>query len=313
MGERLLGDINGFISRISRNFRGEIMRDEPMSGHTSLKIGGPVDVMVFPEDPGSLGNAVTAAGEAGVPCFIFGGGTNLLVGDSGLKGVAMSLREFRNIGRVKGSNDGKAVLFVGAGVPMARLLNYTKKDGFSGVEALAGIPGSFGGAVYMNAGSFGTEVKDVIVSVAVMNRRGKITILEKEDIGFSYRSSNISDDLIIMSANIILERDDADAVEGRIRDFLHRRGKSQPLRESSAGCVFRNPEGYAAGELIEEAGCKGMKTGDVEVSTVHANYFINRGRATCRDFMNLMEDVRKRVRDMRGILLEPEIKVVGVN
>jgi UDP-N-acetylmuramate dehydrogenase len=171
----------------------------------------------------------------------------------------------------------------------------------------------FGGAVYMNAGSFGTEIKDVIVSVAVMNRRGKIVILEKEDLKFSYRSSNIADDLIIMSANILLMRDDAGAVEGRIRDFLRKRGKSQPLGKSSAGCVFRNPEGYAAGRLIEEAGCKGMNVGDVEVSTVHANYFINRGKATCREFMHLMDDVRTRVREMCGILLEPEIKVAGVS
>jgi UDP-N-acetylmuramate dehydrogenase len=308
-----MADMNGFISRIRNSFRGEIMRDEPMSRHTSLRIGGPVDVMVFPEDPGSLRNAVIAAGEEGVPCFIFGGGTNLLVGDGGLNGVAMSLREFRNIDRVRWSDDRKACLFVGAGVPMTHLLNHIKKDGYSGVEALAGIPGLFGGAVYMNAGSFGTEIKDVIVSVAVMNRRGKIVILEKEDLKFSYRSSNIADDLIIMSANILLMRDDAGAVEGRIRDFLRKRGKSQPLGKSSAGCVFRNPEGYAAGRLIEEAGCKGMNVGDVEVSTVHANYFINRGKATCREFMHLMDDVRTRVREMCGILLEPEIKVAGVS
>ena len=148
----------------------------------------------------------------------------------------------------------------------------------------------------MNAGSFGTEIKDVIVSVAVMNREGSIRILHKEDISFSYRNSNISDDMIIMSANIKLERDDAEAVGRRIRDYLRRKRESQPIGEASAGCVFKNPvevdrnrTADTAGSLIERAGCKGMSSGDVEVSMEHANYFINRGKATCREFIELME------------------------
>lgn len=306
------------LNKIKDNFRGEVMLEEPMSGHTSLKIGGPAEVVVFPEDPLSLKNVLIAAGEEKMPVFVLGAGTNLLVGDRGVKGVGISLREFRNIELIKGSDDRNAVLFAEAGVPVSLLLNYTGKNGYSGIEPLAGIPGTFGGAVYMNAGSFGTEIKDVIVSVAVMNREGSIRILHKEEISFSYRNSNISDDMIIMSANIKLERDDAEAVGRRIRDYLRRKRESQPIGEASAGCVFKNPvevdqnrTADTAGSLIERAGCKGMSSGDVEVSMAHANYFINRGKATCREFIELMETVVSKVEQFSGVRLEPELKIVG--
>ena len=170
----------------------------------------------------------------------------------------------------------------------------------------------------MNAGSFGTEIKDVIVSVALMNREGVISILNKEDLSFSYRNSHIAEDMIIMSANIRLERDDPEAVMRRIRSSLSRKRASQPLGKASAGCVFKNPGDVVqdrtadtAGRLIEQAGCKGMRSGDVEVSMAHANYFINRGKATCREFIELMEAVRSKVERSSGVRLEPELKIMG--
>ena len=306
------------VSKIKDNFNGEIMLDEPMSGHTSLKIGGPVEVVVFPEDPVSLRNVMLIAREEKMPVFVLGGGTNLLVGDRGIKGICVSLREFRKIELARGSDDRNVVLFIEAGVPVSFLLNYTRKNGYSGIEALAGIPGLFGGAVYMNAGSFGTEIKDLIVSVAVMNREGVIMILHREELNFSYRSSNIADDMIIMSANILLKRDDPEAVGSRIRGYLDRKRETQPLGEASAGCVFKNPvgidinrEGDTAGSMIERAGCKGMMEGDAEVSMTHANFFMNRGKATCRDYIKLMDAVRSRVEEFSGIRLEPELKIIG--
>jgi UDP-N-acetylmuramate dehydrogenase len=240
------------------------------------------------------------------------------VGDRGFKGLGISLREFRNIKLVRGSDERNAFLFTEAGVPVSLLLNFTGRNGYSGIEPLAGIPGTFGGAVYMNAGSFGTEIKDVIVSVALMNREGDIRILRKDEILFSYRSSNISDDMIIMSANIMLIKDDAEAVGRRIRKYLSRKRESQPIGEASAGCVFKNPvkvgqksSADTAGSLIERAGCKGMRTGDVEVSAVHANFFINRGKATCREFIQLMDTVRSKVEQFSGVRLEPELKIIG--
>lgn len=299
-----------FISKIKESFRGEVRLDEPMSAHTSLKIGGTVDLMAFPEDPMSLQNLLVMAGKEKIPVFVLGGGTNLLVSDSGLKGIAVSLRAFRNIRLAKGSDDKSATLFVEAGVPLGKLMSFAKENGYSGIEPLAGIPGSFGGAVYMNAGSFGTEIKDVLVSVAVMNMEGKIIILGKDKLQFTYRSSNISDDLIILSANILLKKDAPGAVAARIKEFLGKKSSSQPLGEASAGCVFKNPEGDAAGRLIDAAGCKGMRMGDAEVSAVHANFFVNRGKATAKDFLELMNIVKAKVEEQSGVTLMPEIRIV---
>lgn len=292
-------------------FKGEIKFDEPLSAHTSLRIGGPVDVMVFPEDPLSLKNVMLVAEKENIPVFVIGAGTNLLATDGRIEGLAVSLKAFRSIDLTRDSDENNVVLFAGSGVPLPMLVNFARKYGYSGIEALAGIPGYVGGAVYMNAGSFGTEIKDVIVSVAIMNPHGGIVILDRDKLGFSYRSSNLPAGSIILSANIILRRDEPAEVDRRTREFLSRKKAAQPLGESSAGCVFKNPPGDSAGRLIDAAGCKGMRTGGVEVSRVHANYFVNKGGAACRDFIELMQAVKARVKTYSGIDLEPEVKIVG--
>ena len=301
-------------------FKGEIRFDEPMSAHTSLKIGGPVEIMAFPEDPVSLKNVLIVAGREKIPLFVFGAGTNLLVRDGGVDGIAVSLRNFKRIEFIKDTLPSPpfVALFVEAGVSLNGIINFAKKDGYSGIEALTGIPGTIGGAIYMNAGSFGTEIKDVVVSVALMKMDGSIVIMEKEKLKFSYRGSNIPDDAVILSANLVLRKDSTENVSARMNEFLKKRKNSQPIGQPSAGCVFKNPVGIdsyragdSAGRLIEAAKCKGMRIGDVEVSTVHANYFINRGKATCRDFIELMEIVGERVKEYSGITLEPEIKIIG--
>jgi UDP-N-acetylmuramate dehydrogenase len=293
-------------------FNGEVRFDEPMSAHTSLRIGGPAEILAFPEDPVSLKNILLSAKREQVPVFIFGGGTNLLVSDGGIEGIVISLKAFNKIEFTRETNDKKAVLYVGAGVPLAKLISFAQKNGCAGIEALAGIPGYFGGAVYMNAGSFGVEIKDVLVSIALMDINGEIRILQKDDLNFSYRSSNLPGSSMILSANISLNRDKSDDILNRIKEFLRKKRETQPLLETSAGCVFKNPAGGdAAGRLIDAAGCKEMRIGDVEVSAGHANYFINKGRATYMDFIALMEKVKLRVKEHSGVVLEPEIKIVG--
>jgi UDP-N-acetylmuramate dehydrogenase len=298
-------------SKIQEIYSGEIKFDEPMSAYTSLKIGGTVDIMVFPEEPVSLKEILLAVDIEQIPAFVFGGGSNLLVDDNGFRGVAISLKNFRSIETTRESNHNKVTFFVGAGVPLPYLVTFAQKNGYSGLEALAGIPGYVGGAVYMNAGSFGTEMKDVVVSVALMNMQGKISILEKEELNFSYRSLNLPEPSVILSANIALKKDDPQEVERRTKGFLKKKKATQPLGEYSAGCVFKNPEGETAGKLIDAAGCKGMRIGDIEVSNVHANYFINRGKGTSRDFIKLMEAVKTKVKEYCGIVLEPEIKIIS--
>jgi UDP-N-acetylmuramate dehydrogenase len=293
------------------SFRGEVRFDEPMSAYTSLRIGGPADMMVFPEDPVSLKNVLLAAKREEVPVFVLGGGTNLLVGDGGIDGIVISLKAFNKIEFTRETDDENAVLYAGAGATLVSLIHFTSSNGCAGIEALAGIPGYFGGAVFMNAGSFGVEIKDVLVSVTLMNMNGEISILMKDKFNFSYRSSNLPEDSLILSANIELKRDDPDDISKRMKGFLQKKRDTQPIGGPSAGCVYRNPAGDAAGRLIDAAGCKGLRIGDVEVSMVHANYFINKGKATCRDFIELMKVVKMRVREHSGIILEPEIKIVG--
>ena len=306
-------------------FKGKIKFEQPLSAYTSLKIGGPVEIMVFPEDLTSLKNVLIAAGREKIPVFVLGAGTNLLVRDGGVDGIAVSLKAFQkieviqNIKRIapylshQKDADAFTGFFVEAGVPLSSLINFMKGNGYSGIEELAGIPGTFGGAVYMNAGSFHKEMKDVIVSVALMKPDGGIVILERDDLEFTYRSSNIPRDSVILSANIALKRDVPEKVAFRVHEYLKKKRQSQPVGTFSAGCVFKNPGGDSAGRLIETAGCKGMKAGDIEVNSIHANYFINKGSATCKDFINLMDIVKTRVEEHSGITLEPEIKIIGRN
>jgi len=291
-------------------FKGDVKYDELISAHTSLKIGGLAEVMVFPEDIASLKGVLLTAKSEGIPIFILGRGTNLLVKDSGIEGIVISLQSLKRFKIVEDSEN-FACFYVEAGVLLSNLINFAMKKGYSGIEALAGIPGTFGGAIYMNAGSFGREIKDVLTSVSLMKDNGSMETLKKDDIRFSYRNSNIPDGDIILHAEIFLKKDSPENVSIRICEFLKRRRQTQPISQHSAGCVFKNPEGNFAGELIESAGCKGMRVGDAEVSTVHANFFINRGSATCKDFINLMETVKEKVKKSSGITLEPEIKIVG--
>lgn len=298
-------------SGISKFFDGDIKFDEPMSNHTSLKIGGPVNTMVFPADPVSLKRVLTAADSENIPVFFFGAGTNLLVGDGRFEGVAISLKNFHDIELTRDVDDKKVVLYVGSGVSLPKLMSVARKNGYSGLEPLAGIPGCVGGAVYMNAGSFGTEMKDVIVSVALMNVKGEITIVNADELSFTYRSSGIPDHSVILSANIRLAKDDPAEVGKRMKEYMKRKKTAQPLGEFSAGCVFKNPEKDSAGRLIDASGCKGMRIGDIEVSTMHANYFINKGNGTCKDFVALMDKVRAKVKKHSGIKLEPEVRIIG--
>jgi len=292
------------------SFSGEVMFGEMMKRHTSLKIGGPADIFVFPQEVISLKNSLTALKKKSIPFMPVGGGTNLLVRDGGIEGVVVSLRDCRRIEIVDEAKD-LVSLFVESGVPLQKLVSFAKENGFSGIEGLAGIPGSAGGAIAGNAGAYGYEMKNVIVSATVMHADGRLASLGAEELGLEYRKSNIPADSIMLSANIRLRKDIKEDIAKRGEGFLREKRERQPLSELSAGCVFKNPEGTSAGKLIDEAGCKGMRIGDAEVSAVHANFLINKGNASAADFIKLMDAVRAKVLATFGVELETEIKVVG--
>jgi UDP-N-acetylmuramate dehydrogenase len=283
---------------------------EPMSRHTSLGIGGPAEAFVAPEDTETLLSVLEAAKGCGAPVLPLGGGTNLLVRDSGIGGLVVYVSGFAGIEMLE-ERASAVRLRAGSGVRLQSLLAYCRREGLSGIEALAGIPGMLGGALVGNAGSFDSEIKDVSEEIEVVGLDGVKGMVKASGAGFCYRGSGLAGKGIVTGAVLRLERTDPAEVDERAEGFFKRKQASQPIGERSAGCVFKNPEGDSAGRLIDDAGCKGMQEGAIEVSRLHANFFINRGGGSAESFLRLMEKVASRVRESSGLALEPEIKVVG--
>ncbi|MBI4685041.1 MAG: UDP-N-acetylmuramate dehydrogenase [Nitrospirae bacterium] len=293
-----------------KDFSGSVSFMEPMKDHTSLRIGGQADVFAVPKEAISLKNMLFALKEEGIPFIPVGGGTNMLVRDNGIEGVVISLKNFERMDIVGKERD-SVMIYIESGAPLQKLVSLSRDNGYSGIEGLIGIPGSIGGAVSGNAGSFGYSVKDVLISATLMDADGEVTEINADRLRLGYRSSRIPQGSIILSAIIEMRPNSKEDVKKKMKEFIKEKRERHPLSELSAGCVFRNPEGMSAGRLIDEAGCKGMKIGEVEVSGLHANYFVNKGNATASDFIRLMDEVSKRVRKAFGINLEPEIRIIG--
>lgn len=291
-------------------FDGDLIVNEAMKNHTTLRIGGPADVYAVPKDLSSMKNLLSALKEEDLPAMPLGGGSNLLVSDKGIEGVVISMASFDRMEVLEERAEGVRLL-AEAGTPLGRLLNFARGKGYKGLEGLTGIPGSIGGAIRGNAGSFGFEICDVIESVAVMDMSGKTFSMNKEEISFEYRFSGISDSVVVLSAAMRFEKDDVEQVTKRMEGFHREKLGRQPIDRFSAGCVFKNPGGTHAGALIDQAGCKGMRQGGIEVSRLHANFFINTGDGKAADFLALMDEVRERVMKAFGIELEPEIRIAG--
>jgi UDP-N-acetylmuramate dehydrogenase len=280
--------------------------DEPMSMHTSLKIGGSADIAFFP-DESSISELLKILVSERIPFIVIGGGTNILVNDRGIGGAVIFTSKMNNITL----NAEHSTLNAEAGCSLQKVINLCIEHGLSGTEGLAGIPGSIGGAIAGNAGSFGCEIKDVVKSVNLLMPDGDIRELSASDMSFKYRSTKIPSDSIILSAVLFLKKDEPSEIKKRFTGFINEKKSKQPVSKPSAGCVFKNPKDIAAGKLIDDAGCKGMRVGDIEVSSMHANFFINTGKGTADDFLKLMDMVGKKVKDKFGIVLEPEIRIIG--
>ena len=273
---------------------GEMKLGEPMKNHTSLRIGGPADIFALPRDLDSLRRIHTHLRTNHTPFLACGGGTNILVRDGGIDGAVICLGSLKKISPER--QEGEDIyLAVEAGVSLWKLVNLSGEHGFSGLEGLAGIPGTVGGAICGNAGSFGYEMKDVLVSVQLMDSGGGIRSVAAKEIGFGYRSSGILKEELLLSAELKLRKDDRENVASRIENFLKIKREKQPIRERSAGCVFKNPPGLSAGRLIDEAGCKGPTSqtlislrhflpGNSLVSHVKPRYFIHNITPTFRNF-----------------------------
>ncbi|MEE9614315.1 MAG: UDP-N-acetylmuramate dehydrogenase [Thermodesulfobacteriota bacterium] len=292
-----------FIQR----FKGKVLFNVPMREYTSIGIGGPADVMAFPKNEADLKDLLSFADSKKFPVHVFGSGTDILVRDGGIRGVVVNMSEgFKDV-----SWKGDTWAECGAGVGLARLVEQCRERGLSGIEFAAGIPGTVGGAVTMNAGAYGGEMQDVVDGVEVLGRKGKKGFISKADIGFDYRKTALPKGSVITRAHMSFKKKGVGEIEERIKEVRGRRKLTSPIKFPNAGSVFKNPAGEAAGKLIEEVGLKGERVGDAQISEVHANYIVNRGRAEARDVLTLMARVRDSVYSMKGIVLEPEIKVVG--
>ncbi len=282
-----------------------VEKDEPMSRHTSFRIGGPARRMAFPVTKEQVVILMGLAQECEARVIVIGNGTNLLAADEGLDALVVNTSELCEIRKID-----DVTLEADAGISLARLATFACSEGLSGLEFAHGIPGTLGGAVCMNAGAYDGEMKQVLLSATALYDDG-IRTLSAEELELSYRHSVFSHtNAIVLSARVGLVKGDEGQIRDKMRELMERRKKSQPLEYPSAGSTFKRPVGYFAGTLIDQAGLKGARVGGAEVSEKHAGFVINRGGATCRDVMDLMEKVQSVIREKNGVELEPEVKIV---
>ena len=285
------------------------VEDEPMAKHISFRVGGAAKRMAFPENAEQLVLLMNFALSCGARALVIGNGTNLLVPDEGLDRLVIDVSD----GMTRIADGGQAnEITAQCGASLARIAEYARKKGLSGLEFAHGIPGTLGGAVCMNAGAYGGEIKDVVASVTLLDPQAGIRTLKGEEMQFSYRRSLLSEhpEYVVLSATFRLERGDSETIGARMRELMAKRKASQPLEFPSAGSTFKRPAGHYAGPLIEGCGLKGRRVGGAEVSTKHAGFIVNTGGATCADVLALIEKVQKTVYDARGVMLEPEVKIV---
>ena len=286
---------------------GEVEINVPLAPLTSFKIGGTAELFVRPNNLMELLNTLSILKENNIPYFLLGAGSNLLIRDGGVKGAVVCLGDGFDYAHAK--ND---YILAGGAVSLAKLASEAKNAELTGLEFASGIPGSLGGAIYMNAGAYGGEMKNVITEVTYIDDDGEVKTLQCEDCKFGYRKSVFTEgNKIIISAKLTLNKGNKDEIIATMRDLNARRKDKQPLEYPSAGSTFKRPEGHFAGALIEEAGLKGYTIGGAQVSEKHAGFVINSDNATAKDVLDLIAYVQKTVKEKSGVTLEPEVKIIG--
>ena len=298
MNQNFYDKLNNVIAKDS------ILIDEPMSRHTTFRVGGPADFFVTPKAKEEVRDVIRICKEAGMPYYIIGNGSNLLVSDAGYRGVIVQIYKEMNEVKVEGD-----LVKAQAGALLSGIAAKALGAELSGFEFASGIPGTIGGACVMNAGAYGGEMKDVLESVTVLTGEGKIIELGRNELELGYRTSVIAKKgYIVLGAVLKLERGDGEKIKTYMDELKEKRVTKQPLEYPSAGSTFKRPEGYFAGKLIEDAGLRGFQVGGAQVSEKHCGFVINRDHATAADIMELMRQVQIRVKENSGVDLEPEVK-----
>ena len=284
-----------------------IVSDEPMRKHTTFRIGGNADIFVRPEYKEQIAEILRLCRKQDVPYFILGNGSNLLVGDRGFRGVVINIMDNMNDIKVDGG-----IIKAQAGAMLIKVSRAARDNSLTGLEFASGIPGTIGGAIYMNAGAYGGEMKDVVTQVTAMDAEGEIYTFGTDELEFSYRHSVIQQrDLIVLDVTMKLAAGDQKIIDDRMSELAVARRTKQPLEYPSAGSTFKRPEGYFAGKLIMDAGLRGYRVGDAQVSEKHCGFVVNRGNATADDVIKLIDDVKAKVSEEYDVVLEPEVRMIG--
>ena len=292
----------------SENISGEVLKDEPMSLHTSFKTGGPADVFVSPADENELKKVIEILKKENAPAFVIGNGTNLLVKDNGIRGVVVHIgKGFSYI------NTKNEEITAGAGCLMSEIAQNALDNSLTGFEFASGIPGSFGGGMFMNAGAYDGEMKNVLKAAKVLDRNTlEIFEISAEELDLGYRKSSVeAKGYIVLEGTIKLGKGDYDKIKDKMNDLNSQRREKQPLTFPSAGSTFKRPEGYFAGKLISDSGLKGFSVGGAQVSEKHAGFVINKGNATTADILSVIKHCQETVFDNYGVMLETEVRILG--
>lgn len=287
--------------------KGEVLLNAPMKKYTTYKIGGPADCLVLPKDAGDIAAVVRFARREGIPYMVMGNGSNLLVSDDGIEGIVLRIGESMNEWHMEGN-----LLVAQTGCILSRMARETAKLGFKGIEWAAGIPAGLGGAAYMNAGAYGHFFYEALEAVEIVDEDGTVKVLPKEELDFSYRHTSLMDRKAIVTRVMVrLVEDNAEKLVNAVEATMRLRREKQPLEWPSAGSVFKNPEGNHAGYLVELCGLRGRSCGGAQVSEKHGNFIVNKGGATAKDVLRLIDEVRSVVEREKGYRLETEILTVG--
>jgi len=292
------------ISEIQKVFKGKITLNEPLAQYTTFRIGGEADYFVEPLDVDDVINIIKYADEHDIPYYVMGNGSNILISDEGIRGIVINLETAFNY--LKHENN---LIISGAGVKIARFVDFCIQNDYAGVEMLAGIPATVGGALVMNAGAYGGETADNVYEVKVI-KNGKVKVLSKEECGFRYRNSALKN-TVVLEASFRLTPGNKEEISAKRKELIVHRNQAQPVEIPNAGCVFKNPKDNKAAILIDQCGLKGTKSGGAMVSTKHANFIVNYDKATAHDVIELVKIIRQTVREKTGIELEMEVKLIG--
>lgn len=285
----------------------EILEAEPMKNHTTFRIGGPADALALPKTPEEVAEVVRFCHEHAQPYYVLGNGSNLLVSDEGYRGIVLQL--YRNFNDIQVNGE---MITVQSGAMLAAVARTAYQNGLTGLEFASGIPGTIGGAVVMNAGAYGGEMKHVLREVTVLTKEGEVLAIPAKALELGYRTSVIpKNGWIVLGAVLQLKKGDPEQILARMEELKEQRITKQPLDLPSAGSTFKRPEGYFAGKLIMDAGLRGFTVGGAQVSEKHCGFVVNRGDATAADVWELICEVKRRVKERTGVELEPEVKLLG--